>query len=117
MDTNVVLLNNEDLEALDETGPHTVALRRGLDTLLQNGVLVTEQPTSATDPRMLTVVGKLEDRHGGLVLGEAALDLVLVDVVERVVERLTGLEFNLAERTFEEHLVEPGEEVDAPAAD
>jgi hypothetical protein len=78
---------------------------------------VAEQPTSATDPRVFAVVRQPDDRHRGLVIGEDALDLVLVDVVERVVERLADFELGLAERTFEEHLVEPGKEVDASAAD
>ena len=116
MDTNVVLLDDEDLQALDEAGPHPLAFRRRLEALLQHGVPVTKQPTSAADPRVFTVVRQPDNRHGGLVIGEDALDFVLVDVVERLVERVADLELGLAEGPLEEHLVEPCEEVDAPPA-
>lgn len=117
MDTNVVLLDDEDLKALDEAGPHPLAFRSGFEAFLQDGALVTEQPTSATDPGLFTVVWKLDNRHTGLVLGEDALDFVLVDIVKRLVERLADLKLGLAEGTLEEHLVEPCEKVDASSAD
>ena len=117
MDPDIVLLDDEDLEALGEVRPHALTLRRGLETLLQDGVPVAEQPTSATDPRVFAVLWQPDDRHRGLVIGEDALDLVLVNVVECVVECSADFEFGLAERALEEHLVEPGEEVDASAAD
>lgn len=105
MESDIILLDDQDLEPLDEASPHTLALRRGVETLLQDGVPVTEQPTSATDPRVFTVVWKPDHRHGGLVVGEDPLDLVFIDVVERCEERFADLELDLAERTLEEHLV------------
>jgi hypothetical protein len=117
MKSDVVLLDDEDLEALDEPGPLALALGRRLETPLQDGVLVAEEAARAANPGLLAVIGEPDDRHRDLVLGEDALDLVLVDVVERVVERLPDFEFGLAEGTFEEHLVEAGKEVDASAAD
>ena len=105
MDSNIVLLNDQDLQSLGEASPHTFALRCGLETLLQDRVLVAEQSTSTTDPRVFTVVWQPDNCHGGLILGEDPLDIVFIDVVERVVERLADLELNLVERSLEEHLV------------
>ncbi len=105
MDSDIVLLDDQDLESLGEAGPHTLALRGGLETLLQDRVLVTEQPTSTSDPRLFTVVWQPDNRHGGLILGEDPLDFVFIDLVECFVERLADLELDLAERTLEEHLV------------
>ena len=105
MDSDIILLDDQDFESLGEAGPDTLALRRGLETLLQDRVLVAEQSTSTTDPRMFTVVWQPDNCHGGLILGEDSLDIVFIDVVERVVERVADLELDLVERTLEEHLV------------
>ena len=105
MDSDIVPLDNQDFQSLGEAGPHLLALRRGLETLFQDRVLVPEQPTSTADPRLFTVVWQPDNRHGGLILGEDPLDIVFIDVVERFVERLADLELDLIERTFEEHLI------------
>ena len=105
MDSDIVLLNNQDLQSLGEAGPHMLALRCGLETLFQDRVLVAKQPTSTTDPRLFTVVWQPDNCHGRLILSEDPLDIVFIDVVERFVERLADLELDLVERTLEEHLV------------
>ena len=45
------------------------------------------------------------------------MDLVLIDIVTRFVERLEDLKLTLAELTLEGHFVEPGGEVHASATD
>jgi len=97
MDSDIVLLNDQDLEPLDEAGPHSLAFWRRLETLLQDGVPVSEQPTSATDPGVFTIVRQPADRHRGLIFREEPLDLVFIDFVESFVERLADFELELAE--------------------
>ena len=111
IDAILVALLNEVLEALDELGPAFLAVGHGARAVAQDGIRVAEDATSAASPGALAVVRDCGDTQSSRGILKDGVDLVLVDVVERLVERLADLLLRSRERALEMHLVQAREEM------